>query len=176
MLPNEYEWLAGEPAPAILLEMLKIYGTLEGPGASDNPTILAWAKELDLAGVYIHDDTPWCGLTIGLCVKRAGLNPVSTPLWAKAWGAWGTGQNIAMLGDILVFNRTGGGGHVGLYVGEDADCYHVMGGNQRDSVCITRILKSRLYTARRTKWKMEQPVNIRRVMLSPTGQPSQNET
>ena len=34
-----------------------------------------------------------------------------------------------MLGDILTFKRNGGG-HVGLYVGEDKDCYHVLGGNQ----------------------------------------------
>lgn len=157
------------------MEMLKIYGTLEEPGASDNPTILGWAKEMDLDGVYKHDDTPWCGLTVGLCVKRAGLATVATPLWAKAWAKWGTGQYVAMLGDILVFDRAGGGGHVGLYVGDDPDCYHVIGGNQRDSVCIARILKSRIYAVRRTSWKMEQPASIRRIILAPTGAPTANE-
>lgn len=175
MLPNEYRWLLSEPSPAILLEMIKIFGTLEGPGAADNPTIMAWAKEMDVDDIYKHDETPWCGLTVGLCVKRAGLNPVKTPLWAKAWAEWGIGQKTAMLGDILVFDRAGGGGHVGLYVGEDAECFHVMGGNQRDSVCIARILKSRIFAIRRTAWKVTQPVSIRRVQLAATGAPTTNE-
>lgn len=175
MLPKGYEWLNKEPSPAILLEMLKIHGVLEAPGASNNPVIVGWAKEIGVDDVYKHDDTPWCGLTVGLVVKRAGLNGVNTPLWAKAWAKWGIGQKDAMLGDILVFDRTGGGGHVGLYVGEDATAFHVIGGNQRDSVCITRILKNRLFAIRRTAWKVSQPENIRRIPLAATGQPTTNE-
>lgn len=175
MLPSEYKWLEKEPSPAILLEMLKIHGTLEFLGTSDNPIILGWAKELGLDDIYKHDDTPWCGLTVGLVVKRAGLNGIKTPLWAKAWAQWGTPQKTAMLGDVLVFDRQGGGGHVGLYVGEDKDCYHVIGGNQRDSVCISRIMKNRIFAIRRTSWKVAQPANIRRVLLSATGAPTTNE-
>lgn len=175
MLPREYEWLLKEPSPAILLEMIKIFGVTEGLGTTDNPIILDWAKEMGLADIYKHDEVPWCGLCVGLCIKRAGLNPIKTPLWAKAWAEWGVAQKTAMLGDILVFDRTGGGGHVGIYVGEDADCFHVMGGNQRDSVCIARILKSRIFAIRRTAWKVAQPVNIRRVTLAATGAPTTNE-
>jgi cell wall-associated NlpC family hydrolase len=79
-----------------------------------------------------------------------------------------------MLGDVLVFKRQGGG-HVGLYVGEDKDAYHVLGGNQSDSVSITRILKDRLHAARRCTWKTAQPANVRRVFLSGSGAVSQNE-
>ena len=175
MLPREYSWLLKEPSPAILLEMIKIHGTLESPGSSDNPVILGWAKELGLDDVYKHDETPWCGLTVGLCVKRAGLNGINSPLWAKAWAHWGIPQKNAMLGDILVFDRAGGGGHVGIYVGEDKDAFHVIGGNQRDSVCITRILKNRIFAIRRTSWKVEQPASIRRVYLAATGAPTTNE-
>lgn len=175
MLPSEYKWLEKEGHPAILVEMLKIHGTLEFLGSSDNPIILGWAKELGLDDIYKHDETPWCGLTVGLVVKRAGLNGIKTPLWAKAWAEWGTAQKIAMLGDVLVFDRKGGGGHVGLYVGEDSDCFHVIGGNQRDSVCISRIMKNRIFAVRRTSWKIEQPKNIRRVFLSATGAPTTNE-
>ncbi len=175
MLPNEYNWLLKEPSPAILLEMIKLYGVTEGLGTTDNPVILEWAKEMGLADIYRHDETPWCGLTVGLCIKRAGLNGIKTPLWAKAWAEWGVGQKVAMLGDVLVFDRTGGGGHVGIYVGEDADCFHVIGGNQRDSVCIARILKSRIFAVRRTAWKVAQPVSIRRIPLAATGAPTTNE-
>jgi cell wall-associated NlpC family hydrolase len=41
-----------------------------------------------------------------------------------------------MLGDVLVFRR-GGGGHVALYVGEDEEAFHVLGGNQADR-CASR--------------------------------------
>jgi hypothetical protein len=44
----------------------------------------------------------------------------------------------AALGDVLAFVRNGGG-HVGLYVDEDASAYHVLGGNQSDRVSITRV-------------------------------------
>jgi hypothetical protein len=33
LLPAAYRWLAAEPAPRMLIEGLKTYGTLEGPGA-----------------------------------------------------------------------------------------------------------------------------------------------
>ncbi len=175
MPPKEYSWLLNEAHPAILLHMVAICGTMEGLGTSDNPIILGWAKELGLDDIYKHDDVPWCGLTVALCVKRAGLNGIKTPLWAKAWAEWGTKQSQAMLGDVLVFDRKGGGGHVGIYVGEDKEAFHVIGGNQRDSVCITRILKNRLFAIRRTAWQIEQPANVRRIMLAPTGAPSTNE-
>jgi hypothetical protein len=42
-----------------------------------------------------------------------------------------------------VFTRSGGG-HVGLYVGEDATHYHVLGGNQANLVSIMRLAKGRL--------------------------------
>jgi len=47
-----------------------------------------------------------------------------------------------MLGDVLIFTR-GIGGHVGIYVREDDKCYHVLGGNQSDSVYITSKGKER---------------------------------
>jgi len=82
--------------------------------------------------------------------------------------------NPPMLGDILTFTRKGGG-HVGLYVGEDETHYHVHGGNQSDSVSFTRIAKTRFYEARRTKWKWSQPKNIRRIFLDGVGRISENE-
>lgn len=58
-----------------------------------------------------------------------------------------------MLGDALTFKRNGGG-HVGIYVGEDSTCYHVLGDNQSNMVCITRIEKTRCSGIRRTEWKI----------------------
>jgi cell wall-associated NlpC family hydrolase len=79
-----------------------------------------------------------------------------------------------MLGDVLTFKRDGGG-HVGIYVGEDDKHYHVLGGNQGNSVSISRIAKTRLYKARRTTWKIAQPANVRVVKLEAKGVITTNE-
>lgn len=192
-LPKQYAWLANERAPKILLQMLALYGTLEKPGAADNPVILGWAKEVGLSKTYTHDSIAWCGLTMAVAAKRAGYEPVKDPLWARNWATWGLDVTVPMLGDVLVFNREyrdaqgnlRQAGHVGEYVGEDAGCYHVLAGNQGgwvgdkkvpgDAVSITRIAKSRLIAARRSPWKIGVPANVRRVWLKADGAPSVNE-
>lgn len=173
MLPAQYQWLAKESGPLMVIEALKLFGTLEKAGAGDNPTILAWAKETGQAAVYSHDSIPWCGLFMAVVAKRAGKEYVQSPLWALSWADFGEPVKVPMLGDVLTFKRDGGG-HVGLYVGEDATAYHVLGGNQSDKVCITRIAKSRLYKARRPKYNV-QPSNVRRVTLQGNGALSKNE-
>ncbi|MGE7157263.1 TIGR02594 family protein [Methylorubrum rhodesianum] len=173
-LPAPYAWLAKEPGPRVLVEALALFGTKETPGAASNPTILAWAKETGLARDYTNDGIAWCGLFVATVVKRAGFEPVAKPLWARNWASFGTKADKASLGDVLVFSRDGGG-HVGLYVGEDASAYHVLGGNQSDQVCVSRIAKSRCLAVRRCPWKLAQPGNVRPVRLAAGGALSVNE-
>lgn len=172
-LPAQYAWLSKEDGPKMLLEALKLFGTLEGPGAKDNPTILAWASEIGLAKTYSHDSIPWCGLFIGVVARRAGKDIPDSPLWALSWADFGKPAGAPMLGDVLTFKRNGGG-HVALYVGEDNTSFFCLGGNQSDKVCITRIAKSRLYKARRPFYTV-QPANVRKVTLASTGKLSTNE-
>ena len=61
-----------------------------------------------------------------------------------------------------------------LYVGDDHDAFHCLGGNQSDRVCVTRIAKSRLYTARRPLYRV-QPANVRSIHLDTAGALSLNE-
>jgi uncharacterized protein (TIGR02594 family) len=160
----------------MLVEMLKLYGTEEVVGAKDNPVILGWAREIGVA--YAHDSIAWCGLTVAVVAHRAGYDskPLGNPLWARNWGTWGTPQKVAMLGDVLVFARPGGGGHVGIYVGEDTTHYHVLGGNQGDKVSIARKPKKSkdtpLLAIRRSPWRKGQPRNVRVVPLSAAGTPT----
>lgn len=172
-LPARYAWLDKEPGPKMLVEALKLYGTLEAPGARDNPVILAWAAEVGLAKTYSHDSIPWCGLFMAVVAKRAGKSIPDSPLWALSWAEFGAPAKTPMLGDVLTFKRNGGG-HVALYVGEDAGAYHCLGGNQSDSVCITRIAKARLFRARRPIHSV-QPANVRKVILAARGELSTNE-
>lgn len=177
-LPAAYKWLDKESGPAILKEALKLHGTKEIVGKEHNPTILGWAKEIGgwIASFYTEDEIPWCGLFVGVCAKRAGFPFTQKMLSAKEWMNWGQAVKTPMLGDVLVFQRPGGG-HVGIYVGEDDQAYHVLGGNQDNQVSITRISKGkdRFVGARRCQWKIAQPANVRTVRLAAAGKLSENE-
>lgn len=171
-LPEQYAWLGHEGAPKMLVEALKLYGTKEVIGSGDNPIILEWAREIGVS--YSHDETPWCGLFCGVVAKRAGKELPKAPLWALDWrDDFGHSVSAPMLGDVLVFSRAGGG-HVALYVGEDASCWHCLGGNQGDAVSITRIPKTRQHWARRPAYTA-QPANVRVVHLAASGKISTKE-
>lgn len=174
--PSQYRWLLDEPGPKILKEALNCYGVAEFKGDANNPVIIEWAKEVGgwIGSWYVEDSVPWCGLFMAVCAKRAGFPFNQKALAAKEWVNWGQPAPVPMLGDVLVFTRNGGG-HVGLYVGEDHEAFHVLGGNQSDAVNVTRILKSRLLTARRCAWKIAQPENVRRIALAASGTVSENE-
>jgi uncharacterized protein (TIGR02594 family) len=173
LLPTQYQWLSKEPGPKILLEAIKLFGTKEMPGDGDSPEILLWAKETGLNRVYSHDIIPWCGLFMALITQRSGNKFPENPLWALNWLKFGVLVSSAMLGDVLVFKRPTGG-HVALYIGETGDCYYTLGGNQSDSVCISKILKSRCVGIRRPVYQI-LPANIRKILLSDTGSISTNE-
>ncbi len=167
--PTKYEWLGRiGTLPRVITEGLKEYGTLETPGKSNNQKILDWADEADVENFYTADSIPWCGLFVKIITKRAGKPALKNPLWALNWAKYGTAVGQPCLGDILVFQRDGGG-HVGFYIGEDSETYHVLGGNQNDSVCITRIYKKRLFAARRPKMFFRKTDSTKPYILSNTG-------
>jgi uncharacterized protein (TIGR02594 family) len=170
-LPKKYLWLAYEGAPRHLVKALELYGVTEIVGPKHNPVILEWAKELGIN--YNSDEIPWCGLFVGICIKRANRQPVSGLLSSRNWINFGVKSNIPMLGDILVFARQGGG-HVGFYVGEDKKNFFVLGGNQGNQVNVVKIAKSRLIEARRPAYHTP-PSNIRRIHLDISGPVSTNE-
>ena len=175
-LPARYAWLAREPGPRILTEFIKVYGTAEVPGPQSNPSILSWARKVGLEKVYRTDEIAWCGLAMAYVALQAGWDPPINPLWARNWLKFGTPVDTPMFGDVLVFSRGKVKGHVALYVGEDeADFFHVIGGNQGDAVTFKRIPRSRMLGARRCPWRVNQPSNVRRVMLAASGAISTNE-
>lgn len=168
-----YKYLEKIQSPKVIAVAVGYLGTNEAKGPVNNPVIMRWAQDLGLKQ-YTADSIAWCGLFVARVVSKAGFEPVKDPLWARNWAKWGTGEKVAMLGDVLVFVREGGG-HVGFYVAEDKDFYHVLGGNQSDSVTITRIAKSRCIGIRRCPWKIAQPENVKRYIVEASGKISTNE-
>lgn len=172
-LVKPYDWLLDEPAPRMLVEAMKLFGVAEIVGEQHNPTIINWAEECGLGDVYIADEIPWCGLFVMVVAKRSGKTTMpKVPLWARDWAKFG-GSCEPELGAVLVFTR-GAGGHVGLYVGEDDACFHVLGGNQGNRVCVSRISKDRLLACR-AEYKIGKPANVRKIQLMSTGEVSVNE-
>jgi uncharacterized protein (TIGR02594 family) len=161
--------------PRMVTIARSLLGTVETPGPGNCPTIMGWARELGLDRVYTADSVPWCGLFMALVASRS-LKPLPVnPLWALNWMHFGDPAGQPCLGDVLVFVREGGG-HVSMYVGEDrSGFYHVLGGNQSDRVCVTRIAKSRLHGARRPPFKVAMPPSCRPIILTATGTISKDE-
>lgn len=129
----------------------RLIGTQEKPGQGSNEAILGWAEDLEITS-YNDDDIPWCGLFVAYCVgSQLTEEPLPTnPLGARNWKKFGY-EVSPRLGAIMVFWRgspNGWKGHVGFYWAEDNDAYHILGGNQSNSVSVTRISKDRLITAR----------------------------
>jgi uncharacterized protein (TIGR02594 family) len=174
----KYKWLEQITPPRTIQEALKLYGTKEIKGPKHNQVILDWAKELGISGIVKDDEQAWCGLFAAVVVTRAGKElPLKSYDILRALKWVGFGKEIpkmdASLGDILIFKREGGG-HVGFYVGEDAAAYHVLGGNQSDMVCMTRIAKNRLFAVRRPIYN-NQPSSVKKYILGATGPVSVNE-
>ena len=119
--------------------------TKEYAGASDNPEIMKWAVIIGgkVAKQYVKDSIPWCGLFVAICMAQTGIVPVKDPLWARNWANFGSKDKQRAFGSIMTFTR-GSGGHVGFYVSEDSSYYHILGGNQSDTVNVTKIAKNRL--------------------------------
>ena len=95
---------------------------------------------------------PWCGLFVAHCL-RAAMPEVplpALPLRARPWKRWG--EPVApQLGALMLFwhyHPASPFGHVAFYWAEDAQAYHVLGGNQRHRVCVQRYPKSRFVAAR----------------------------
>jgi uncharacterized protein (TIGR02594 family) len=158
-------------------EARRLMGTKEVAGRGSNRVILDFATDLGIP--YSGDDIPWCGLFVAHCIGATlpSEKLPANPLGARNWGKFGKRLNEAVEGAVLVFwrgSKTGWLGHVGFYVCEDKDAYHVLGGNQSDEVSIARVLKNRLLSA---QWPASATaIEGKKIMCSATGEVSTRES
>ena len=156
---------------------VNLMGTREIRGSRSNSTIMQWAKNIGgwIKNYYKNDDIPWCGLFVDHLMRSNGIEVnIKNPLSARAWNAFGM-KATPCPGAVMVFSRKGGG-HVGLYVSEDKNYYHILGGNQSNSVNVTKVAKNRFLGAR---WPKEfaslYEKNNKRVYKTFDGKVSINE-
>lgn len=149
-------------------------GVKEYPGAANNPLIMRMAtKAAKFLGIkYDGDHVPWCGLFASYCMVENGFIPPSIAIRASEWAKWGVALSKPAPGAVLVFTREGGG-HVGFYISEDAQYFHVLGGNQGDAVSIIKIARDRCTAIR---WPKEIPLPTKGPILKKfDGKVSTNE-
>lgn len=184
-LPANFRWLLDIGIlPRMITEGFKLLGIQEIPGPQSNPLILAFAKELSVSKIYTNDDQAWCAVAQNAVARRAGkrvtyANPYDF-LRALAFAKQGVNFNTndwdviqkdeAILGDTLIFKRETGG-HLGLYIGEDATHFYVMGGNQNNMYSFTRVAKYRLVAVRRPMYKIGKPPSAKKYQVNSMGVP-----
>lgn len=182
MLPNKFQWLDDiGTLPKALAVALQYNGIKEIPGLKSNPIILKMAEEIGVSDIYKNDDLSWCALFVNNALKLAGKPLVDVKgdkwnllraLWLTRWG-YKVEPGKEQLGDVLVFERPGGG-HVGFYIAESKTTFHVYGGNQQNAAGFTEIAKDRLAGARRL-YEIGPPPSARKYYLDSTGKVSKNE-
>lgn len=165
-VPADLSWLS---------EAKRLVGTTEVKGPKSNPDIIAMTEATGI--LYDNDDIPWCGLFVAHCIASSlpdealPLNPLGARQWLKF------GKEVdPQFGSVLVFYRgskDGWQGHVGFYWAEDEFHYHVLGGNQSNSVNVSRLAKSRLLGARWPETVASR--GIRRMMNGSTIKITENE-
>jgi len=133
-------------------------GIEEVGGKVDNPQIMAMLT-LD-ARWPSNDEVPWCSGFVNY-VCWLCRHPRSKDLRARSWLTIGRGIQLdeAEAGDIIVLQRGKGEqpgpevidapGHVGFYAGRFGEFIEVLGGNQSDTVKVSRYAAKRLLGVRR---------------------------
>jgi uncharacterized protein (TIGR02594 family) len=132
---EEFPWM-----PVALGEL----GVKEAPGAANNPRVVEYLRSTSLdAQLASSDETPWCSAFVNWCVEKSGYAGTDSA-WARSWLGWGQRLDAPRRGCITVFSREPDAGHVAFFLQEAGDYVEVLGGNQHDSVCVTRYPKNRL--------------------------------
>jgi len=135
----------------------RFVGLKEVGGSVDNPQIMAMLN-LDMSWPE-NDEVPWCSAFANYVCWLLRL-PRSKDLRARSWLTVGKGIHLdqAEPGDIVILKRGKGDqpgpevidapGHVGFYAGRFGDYIEVLGGNQSDTVKVSRYPVSNLLGVR----------------------------
>ena len=125
-------------------------GTDEIRGSKHNPVILEYFDAVGHGWVK-DDETPWCAAFVGAVLHEAGYKGTGS-LAARSYLGWGHKVSNPKPGDLVVFwrgKKDGWQGHVGFVVRTDKTHVWCLGGNQSNSVNVTKYSKDRVLGYRR---------------------------
>ena len=136
---------------------LRITSIKEVGGNVDKPQIMAMLR-LDMNWPS-NDEVPWCSAFVNY-IAWLCRHPRSKDLRARSWLNVGIGIKLddVEAGDIIIIKRgkgeqpgpenTTAPGHVGFYAGRTDSLIEILGGNQSDTVKVSRYAVSRLLGVR----------------------------
>lgn len=156
---------APEGSPSYLIEAFADVGIVEyvtrNRKREPNPVVVAWATKS--IGYKVNTiTTPWCAIYIGAKLEDAGYTCTKSAM-ARSYLNWGTkidhgDEDKWAPGDIAVIWRgrknDGVTGHVFFILDWDDTYVYGLGGNQGDSVCVQRFLRTKLLGIRRPRTVM----------------------
>lgn len=147
----EQEKISNDELPWIA-EGRKVMGLHE---VTNNASLKRWLAS-DKHALGDPAKLPWCGDFVETCIRLTLPEEpmMRNPYWALNWQKWGR-ETQPTYGCVISIKRRGGG-HVGFLVGEDANRYYVLGGNQKNTVSIVPTSKAR-FTEDSFRWPLTYP-------------------
>ena len=120
---------------------------------ADNKHTKHVKKNYSFDGAKLKDETAWCSAFVNWVAKTAG-HEYTGKLTARSWLSVGESTNSPSPGDVVVLWRESPNswkGHVGFFIKETNRFVYLLGGNQRNSVCIKAYSKNRILDFKRLK-------------------------
>jgi uncharacterized protein (TIGR02594 family) len=122
-------------------------GEAELAGKASNPRIVEMFRIAELPDdpAFKKDETAWCAAFANACLRCAGYAGTKSAL-ASSFSRFGNDLGrTPQDGCVVLFHplSAGASGHVGFYVGEDAQHIRVLGGNQSDKVKVEEFPKGK---------------------------------
>ena len=136
--------------PAWMKIANKEQGTHEVRGRAANPRIVTYHATTGLRAR--SDETAWCSSFVNWCLKQCGIRGTNSA-GAASWKGWGNASAARHGAIAVIFNPamarsslTATGNHVAFLVEETKTHWVLLGGNQGNSVKVSRYPKA--------KWKL----------------------
>lgn len=130
---------ANEKVVSVLTQLLAEAAQGKWKETGANPNIIQTYK-VAVGWNLSSDTTAWCACLTGFALTKAGCKSLRSAL-AAAYTGYGNpvaDPNQIQQGDIVIFNRSGGSGHVCFYWGPGSSpgTWTVVGGNQSNNLTI----------------------------------------
>lgn len=124
-------------------------GTKEVVGSRHSPRVLQYHGATRLQAR--DDETPWCASFVCWVLEQSCIASTRSAA-AIHYETWGQALESPTVGAIVVFDRptlkNPRSRHVAFFDHEDGDDWYVLGGNQRNQVCIAPYPRDRVNAVR----------------------------